>query len=307
MAKVIFLEDLKSCFSQFIIILNFSHLTLPKSILELHYVNCIISRIFEETFSGTLKNGAMLKRIGTIFGVFILLGIIGFIVFNSLRGNSFEQTAVLSIDESQEDFNLKEGEMIKLPTVKKDGQMSLEKALTLRRSIRSYSSEALSLSDLSQLLWSAQGITNERGFRTAPSAGATFPLEMFVVVNNVNQLRRGIYQYNPHDNTLEVIHLKDVSSELMRASLSQSMITEAGAVLVFGAIFERTTERYGERGIRYVHNEIGHASQNVHLQAATLNLGTVVIGAYQDDEVEKVLNLDPEIRVLYMMPVGKLR
>ena len=249
----------------------------------------------------------MIIRIATIFGVFILLGIIGFLVFKSFTGNSPEQAAYLSMEEPAENMNLKEGEMIKLPAVKKDGEMSLEKALTLRRSIRSYSSEPLSLLELSQLLWSAQGITNERGFRTAPSAGATFPLEMFVVVNNVNQLKRGIYHYNPHDNTLEVIHLKDISSELMRASLSQSMITEAGAVLVFGAIFDRTTERYGERGIRYVHNEIGHASQNVHLQAATLNLGTVVIGAYRDDEVEEILNLDPDIRVLYMMPVGKLR
>jgi SagB-type dehydrogenase family enzyme len=249
----------------------------------------------------------MLKRIGTIFGVFILLGIIGFIVFNSLRGNSLEETAVLSLEESQGDINLKEGEMIKLPAAIKDGQMSLEKALTLRRSIRSYAPEALSVQELSQLLWSAQGITNERGFRTAPSAGATFPLEMFVVVNNVNRLKRGIYHYNPHDNTLEVIHLKNISSELMRASLSQSMITEAGAVLVFGAIFDRTTDRYNERGIRYVYNEVGHASQNVHLQAAALDLGTVVIGAYRDEEVEEILNLDPEIRVLYMMPVGKLR
>jgi len=243
----------------------------------------------------------MITRIVTIFGVFILLGIIGFLVFKSLTANSAE------MEESSGNVNLKEGEMIKLPAVKKDGEMSLEKALTLRRSIRSYSTEPISLSDLSQLLWSAQGITNERGFRTAPSAGATFPLEMFVVVNNVNQLKRGIYHYNPHENTLEVIHLKDISSELMRASLSQSMIAEAGAVLVFGAIFDRTTARYGERGIRYVHNEIGHASQNVHLQAAVLNLGTVVIGAYRDDEVEEILNLDPDIRVLYMMPVGKLR
>ena len=249
----------------------------------------------------------MLKRIATIFGVFILLGIIGFMVFNSFTGNSSEKTADLSIEESSVGVNLKEGEMIKLPVVEKDGEMSLEKALTLRRSIRSYSSDALSLSELSQLLWSAQGITNERGFRTAPSAGATFPLEMFVVVNNVNQLNRGIYQYNPRDNTLQLIHLKDISSELMRASLSQSMIAEASAVLVFGAIFDRTTERYGERGIRYVHNEIGHASQNVHLQAAALDLGTVVIGAYRDDEVEEILDLDPDIRVLYMMPVGKLR
>ncbi len=198
------------------------------------------------------------------------------------------------------------GEKINLPEPVTDGEMSLEKALTLRRSVRSYKDEPLSIRDLSQLLWSAQGITNERGFRTAPSAGATFPLEMYVVVNNVSDLKQGIYHYLPENNEIKMLSAEDVSSELMRACLSQSMIADGGAVLVFAAIFERTTSRYGDRGERYVYNEIGHASQNVHLQAASLDLGTVVIGAYRDDEVEKILNLGDDIRVLYLMPVGKL-
>jgi SagB-type dehydrogenase family enzyme len=197
--------------------------------------------------------------------------------------------------------------MIQLPKPITDGDISLEEALTLRRSVRSYSNDALSLKDISQLLWSAQGITNERGFRTAPSAGATFPLEMFVVANNVNGLSKGVYHYSPFENTLELIHLKDISAELVLASHSQSMISESAAVIVFGAVFKRTTDRYGERGIRYVYNEIGHASQNLHLQAAAMDLGTVVIGAYRDEEVEEILDIDPEIRVLYMMPVGRLK
>jgi len=247
-----------------------------------------------------------MKKIIYIFAIFLLLAITGFIFFKSFRGITPRAT-VANNSELHEKQNFNHSDMIQLPSPDTKGKMSLEEALTLRRSIRSYTSEELTLKELSQLLWSAQGITNERGFRTAPSAGATFPLEMFVVANNVEQLEQGIYHYNPFENTLEVVHLKDVSSDLMRASLSQSMLAEGAAVLVFGAVLERTTERYGERGVRYVYNEIGHASQNVHLQAAALNLGTVVIGAYRDDEVENILDLDSDIRVLYMMPVGRPR
>jgi SagB-type dehydrogenase family enzyme len=198
------------------------------------------------------------------------------------------------------------GPMIQLPQPRLKGNVSLEEALIQRRSTRQYSDNPLSINDVSQLLWSAQGVTNERGFRTAPSAGATFPLEIFIMANNITGLQKGIYHYNPFENTLELTHQKDVSSDVARASLSQSMIHEAGIVIIFGAIPERTTQRYDERGIRYVYNEVGHASQNVHLQAAALGLGTVVIGAYRDEEVEKILDLDPEIRVLYMMPVGRV-
>ncbi|MBS4012158.1 MAG: SagB/ThcOx family dehydrogenase [Bacteroidetes bacterium] len=201
---------------------------------------------------------------------------------------------------------MKIGSVIKLPNPNLDGNVSLEKAMTLRRSIRSYKDIPMNISEVSQLLWSAQGITNERGFRTAPSAGATFPLETYIVVNNVTELKKGIYYYQAAQNELEMISDTDISIDLMKACLSQSMIVDGAVVIVFAAIFERTTARYGERGIRYVYNEIGHASQNVHLQAAALDLGTVVIGAYRDDEVEAILNLGDDKKVLYLMPVGKL-
>ncbi len=246
-----------------------------------------------------------MKKIIYIFGIFIVLGGLAFVTLNTFTEISTQPVNQISLSNTNQNFDSED--MIQLPEPTTDGKVSLEKALTLRRSIRNYSNEALSLEDISQLLWSAQGITNERGFRTAPSAGATFPLEMFVVANNVEGLSKGIYHYSPFEITLEVIHLKDIAAELMRASHSQSMIAESAVVLVFGAVFERTTDRYGERGIRYVHNEIGHASQNVHLQAAAMDLGTVVIGAYRDEEVEEILDLDPDIRVLYMMPVGKIK
>jgi SagB-type dehydrogenase family enzyme len=246
-----------------------------------------------------------MKKIIYIFGIFIVLGAIAFIILNTFTGISTQPDQQITLSNTNQNFDSQD--MIQLPKPITDGDISLEEALTLRRSVRSYSNDALSLKDISQLLWSAQGITNERGFRTAPSAGATFPLEMFVVANNVNGLSKGVYHYSPFENTLELIHLKDISAELVLASHSQSMISESAAVIVFGAVFKRTTDRYGERGIRYVYNEIGHASQNLHLQAAAMDLGTLVIGAYRDEEVEEILDIDPEIRVLYMMPVGRLK
>ncbi len=251
-----------------------------------------------------------MKKFITVFAVFALLGIAAILFTVGSRVLTPDHThALREINAREVTTNnpIQQNEnMINLPEPVTDGQMSIEKALTLRRSIRSYSDEPLTLDELAQLLWSAQGITNERGFRTAPSAGATFPLDMFVFVNNVESLSTGIYHYHPHEHQLELLREEDVSSPLFRACLSQSMILDGAAVLVFAAVFERTTDRYGERGERYVYNEIGHASQNVHLQAAALDLGTVVIGAYRDDEVEEILQLGDEYRVLYLMPVGPM-
>lgn len=245
-----------------------------------------------------------MKKIATIAVIFALLGIAA-IVFTV---GSISLTPAANSNEPanfSENMNYQPGSTIDLPDPVKDGQMSLEEALTLRRSIRSYTEDPLTISEVSQLLWSAQGVTNERGFRTAPSAGATFPLEMFMLASNVEGLEKGLYQYHPDDHQLEFVREADLAEPLYRASLSQSMILDGAIVLIFGAEFERTTQRYGERGERYVYNEIGHASQNVHLQAAALDLGTVVIGAYDDDEVEAILDLGDQYRVLYLMPVGK--
>ena len=239
-----------------------------------------------------------------IFGFVILVAIVLAVSLRTVTPSS--GPAAGNANEAIDYSNLNPGSMITLPDPDTSGGMSLTEALSLRRSIRSYRDAPLSLAEVSQLLWSAQGFTNERGFRTAPSAGATFPLEIFLMVNNVEGLKAGIYHYLPADNALEFLREGAPAAELARACLSQSMISDGGAVLIFAADFDRTTGRYGERGIRYVHNEIGHASQNVHLQAAALDLGTVVIGAYRDEEVEEILNLDDELRVLYLMPVGRM-
>jgi SagB-type dehydrogenase family enzyme len=193
---------------------------------------------------------------------------------------------------------------IKLPQPFLNSKTSFESALRARRSIRDYKRLPITLSDLSQLLWAAQGITGQ-GRRTAPSAGALYPLEVSVVACNVSGLQAGIYVYKPEGHELLKIADGDRRKELSRAALGQAAIQNASAVLVISAMYERTTIKYGERGIRYVHMEAGHAAENVYLQAVSLDLGTVVIGAFDDDEVKKAANLTKRERPLYLMPIGK--
>lgn len=194
---------------------------------------------------------------------------------------------------------------IKLPEPIYESKTSVEKALQKRRSIRQYKNLPITIQDLSQLLWAAQGISGTGGRRTAPSAGALYPLEVCVVAGNVTGLSAGIYSYNPFKHELNRTAEGDVRVELSKAALGQSSINKAAAVLVFSAVYERVTVKYGERGIRYVHMEAGHAAENVFLQAVSLDLGTVVIGAFRDEEVRSVLHLPLQVQPLYLMPVGK--
>ena len=196
-------------------------------------------------------------------------------------------------------------EKIRLPEPKYDSNTSVEQALLKRRSVRVYKDETLALTEVSQLLWAAQGITDPRGFRTAPSAGALYPLELYVVAGNVNDLPDGIYKYKPHKHELAMVVEGDKRTELYNAALDQPSIKDAATVIVFSAVYERTTGKYGERGIRYVHIEVGHAAQNIYLQAVSLNLGLVVIGAFDDEEVKKIMNMEDKEQPLYIIPVGK--
>lgn len=197
-------------------------------------------------------------------------------------------------------------EIIKLPKPKYDSKTSVEKTLLERRSIREYKDAPLTIEEVSQLLWSAQGITTPQGFRTAPSAGALYPLEVYVVVGNVTNLSDGIYKYKPHSHELMLITKGDKRKELCLSALGQSCVKNGAINIVFSAVYERVTRRYGERGIKYVHMEVGHSAQNVSLQAISLNLGTVVIGAFYDDKVKKVMNMPDEEEPLYIMPVGRV-
>ena len=191
-----------------------------------------------------------------------------------------------------------------LPDPDHSSSLSIETVLQKRKSIRDYHDRPLTLSEVSQLLWAAQGVTRPGGYRTAPSAGALYPLEIYIIAGEVNDLPTGTYKYKPHAHELELITKGDVRLELYDAALDQSCIKEGAVVIVFSAVYERTTHKYGERGIRYVHMEVGHAAQNVYLQAVSLDLGTVVIGAFHDDDVKRIVNMTDEEQPLYIMPLG---
>jgi SagB-type dehydrogenase family enzyme len=201
--------------------------------------------------------------------------------------------------------NMNSAEEISLADPSYDSDVSIEEALQNRRSQRSYQDKALTLEEVSQLVWAAQGITNDRGFRTAPSAGATYPLELYVVAGNVENLMSGIYKYEPNGHKLTRIAEGDNRNKLANAALGQSSIRDGAINLVFSAVYQRTARRYGERAKRYVHMEVGHAAQNVYLQAESLELGTVVIGAFDDKSVREMIQMPEEEQPLYIMPVGK--
>jgi len=198
-------------------------------------------------------------------------------------------------------------EEIKLPSPQLEGKMSVEEALARRRSRRVFKDYSFTMEQVSQLLWSAQGITEKRiGFRTAPSAGATYPLDIYLVVgkDKVENLKAGVYHYNPHHHSLIIILEGDKRRELAQACLRQRFIEDAPVSLIITAEFSRITNHYGKKGIYYAYMEAGHVAQNVYLQAESLGLGTVVIGAFYEEDVSQALNLPDQYIPLYVMPVG---
>lgn len=198
-------------------------------------------------------------------------------------------------------------ERITLPKLRYESTTSVEQVLLRRRSVREFRDAPLALDDLGQLLWAAQGLTDSTGVRTAPSAGALYPLEVYVVAGDVQELPSGLYHYVPGGHALRRIADWDKRQALARAAYDQPSITEAPAILTLCAVYERVTGKYGDRGLRYVHMEAGHAAQNVYLQAVSLQLGTVVLGAFDDRNVKEVLNLTGRETPLYLMPVGRVR
>ncbi|MCL5986287.1 MAG: SagB/ThcOx family dehydrogenase [Actinobacteria bacterium] len=189
-------------------------------------------------------------------------------------------------------------ERIELPQPNTSGTMSLEEALLKRRSVRSYTDEELTTSEISQLLWAAQGITDSRGFRTAPSAGALYPLNIYITKSD------GTYTYDPTNHELIKLSESDIRRSLYAAGLYQEAIADAPVVFVITAVFKRTTGKYGERGIQYVYLEAGHAAQNLLLQATALDLGGVTIGAFVDEQVSDIMALPAKETPIYIIPVG---
>ncbi|MCX7757620.1 MAG: SagB/ThcOx family dehydrogenase [candidate division WOR-3 bacterium] len=192
---------------------------------------------------------------------------------------------------------------MKLPAPRLKSEMSLEEALSIRRSVRQYKKEPLTLNDVSQLLWAAQGQTTGWGGKTAPSAGAIYPLTVYLVVGEVIDLTPGVYRYLSNTHELEKISSKDVRKELAEAAWNQEYIQNAPINIVVAANYDKMIKRYGKRGVRYVDNEVGHVGQNVQLQGEALGLGSVIIGAFEDSAARSVLGIKEE--VVYIIPVGK--
>lgn len=193
---------------------------------------------------------------------------------------------------------------ITLPPPAAVGTMSLEEAMALRRSVRKFEAGALTLNEISRLLWAAQGSTGS-SHRTSPSAGATYPLEVYLVAGKVEGLARGAYHYQPKQHRLEVVSYADILSHLPAAALEQSWLKRAAAVVVITAVFERTTARYGQRGERYAQMESGHAAQNLLLQASAIGLCATPVGAFSDSAVSRLLQLPERETPLYLIPVGR--
>lgn len=189
--------------------------------------------------------------------------------------------------------------MIDLPEPKTDGETSVEEAIAARRSVRSFAAQQLTMGEIGQLAWSAQGITEpRRHFRAAPSAGATYPLELYVVTPEA------LLHYQPDEHKMRRVREGDLRRELAQAALGQGSVSGAAADFVVAAVYERTAQRYGTRAERYVHIEVGHAAENLHLQAVALGLASVPIGAFDDDTVAQVLGLPEDQKPLYIIPVG---
>jgi SagB-type dehydrogenase family enzyme len=181
---------------------------------------------------------------------------------------------------------------------------SIEKLIKKRRSVRRYTDRELSESVISRIVWAAQGISSKDGLRTSPSAGALFPLDVHVVAGEGSGLEPGTYRYIPDEDVLVQEIEGDMREKLSIAALSQPMIKNAFVSIVISAVYPRITSKYGKRGIRYAHMEAGHAAQNVYLLGTELGIGTCAVGAFDDEEVKKILKLPANEDPLYILPLG---
>ena len=210
----------------------------------------------------------------------------------------------MSVDK--EDLDYQEAVM-KLPLPKMESTVSVEQAINQRRTVRAFMSQALDLSQLSQLLWAAHGITEHYGFkRVAPSAGALYPMDVYVVVgqNSVAQIEAGIYHYEPKGHFLSLIVKSDFRNVVARASLSQMWMAEAPISLIITAEYKRVNVKYGERGVRYAMIEAGHIGQNLFLQTEALGLKAGIVGAFHDIELIEAMNIPHSHEPLLIMPIG---
>jgi SagB-type dehydrogenase family enzyme len=199
---------------------------------------------------------------------------------------------------------------MRLPDPQHEGDVSLEHAIQERRTIRSYDGKALHLRQVSQLLWSAQGITEPGGFkRAAPSAGALYPMDIYGVVGAgcVEGLDPGIYHYEPEEHSISPVRGEDVRRDVAGACLWQTWMAQAPLNLVITAEYSRITGKYGQRGIRYAMIEAGHIGQNIFLQAQAMGLAAGIVGAFDDEKLIRIMGITKTHEPLLVMPVGYKR
>lgn len=196
--------------------------------------------------------------------------------------------------------------VIDLPNPAYDGGISVERALKERRSVRKYSKEEISVTEISQILWSAQGITKKiGGLRTAPSAGALYPLEIYLIAGEVEGIPKGIYKYSPQSHSIKMTQEGDNRQKLL--TCCQPFVRKAPAIIVIAGVYERTALKYGKRARQYVHIEAGAAGQNIYLQSESLGIGTVFVGAFIDSRLKSLLSLPEDEYPLGVMPLGRKR
>jgi SagB-type dehydrogenase family enzyme len=241
-------------------------------------------------FNKIMKQFLLNKFAKFIFIIIVLFTIIFIDSACNVLPEEYEEKEKTEIAEAEE--------VIYLPEPKTVGEMSLEETIKKRRSVRSFYDKELNLEQISQILWAAQGITDEKGYRSAPSAGALYPLEVYVVKKD------GVFHYIPDGHKMEIILEGDIRKKLKEICLGQQWVEDAPVDIIITGIYKRTTIKYGDRGIRYVYLEAGTACQNILLQAVSLGLGAVPVGAFRDNQIQEILNLSKEETPLFVIPIG---
>jgi SagB-type dehydrogenase family enzyme len=202
-----------------------------------------------------------------------------------------------------------ESATVALPKPKTSGRISVEEAIWKRRSVRNYLRKPITLAQLSQILWAAQGITDkESGHRAAPSPGAKYTLELYVFAREggVTTLPAGVYHYEPAVHTITRVKTGDYTSSLQSAARGQEQVGQAAAIIAITGVFERATAKYGERGVQYALQESGSAAENIHIESTALGLGTVMMGSFDDARVGHLIGIAKNEKPLLLMPLGAL-
>jgi SagB-type dehydrogenase family enzyme len=230
-------------------------------------------------------------------------------VIHSHRDNKFLMTclrvvAIVAVALFTMEASMADNSLYRLPEPIPGFDNPLNPILQQRRTHREFAPQGVSLTQVTQLLWAAQGVTSREGYRTAPSAGALYPLELHLIAGQVEGLPNGSYRYDTMHHSLQSEKMGDLRKEIAAAALHQDWIEQAPAIVVISAYDARTTKKYGSRGLRYVHMEVGHASQNLLLQAVALGLAAATVGAFDDERLQQLLGLTHEERPLVIHPVG---